>query len=819
MRGALLATPSCRPPHLRTASEDTAGNKIAGLFRLSPDWYPPTLVVPTSVHQQWLSTGHGRECIAAVLTNELLADSLPHLATSRSSGLIVRSSAEVETISERGHYDSPRAAFEPNAVRAALIALWESAGLSDGSRSQASSTLVAAGIQPFITNFAVGHMSNEHRVCRDSTSWLVQGYGGNSSSRLWNVARFSPAASGPLRCQDAAELQGALRGVGRSLANFPYRHHIEWVWDGSRLWIVQCDRVPVNAAESPGELWRPSRGRPVTGNDLRLWRAVDAMSTAPERWAKLECRRRFASLGLPVAEVFALTDEAIVQSLADGNEPEGILEDLAVVCGGHVIVRTDVAGEHAELMLPKTEAEIDPLYVLEWMKDTAAAIIGTGVSAGDLAFVAHRFLRSRACAWSYSRPDDPNVLVDSIWGLNDGLSWLPHDSASVNTDTQEIARTIVGKPTFLDVAGDHHWSYRETPTEWIWRGSATEDQLRTIARGAQLLASQANHPVITMWFVSLLDGADAESLPWFQATWDADRQAQNSPEPLTTRPRHVIVTSEDLSELSNRGDLAGHVMQLMPGEALIRDKDFVERVAALALSRGLVVEIDGSPLAHPYYILRRHGVPVYCRAAVRVPTVDEVEFNKLVRDQIPELIADNGEQAVVYRANDVERKSLLASKAVEEALELLAASSLEEEVGEVADLYEVLDALGRASGWTNEEVRAAQEAKRRERGGFDEGYVLLSTSDEVIENPAHMEPEPPLPGLPQKGRSRTLIRQIDGALEISLVPPGPGHGNVFRTRLAGRRVLIAYQGASVTLRVEPNPPSADDDFEQPDLWS
>lgn len=812
---ALMATPSCRPTGLRTAVAEASGDKVAGLLRLPPDWYPPTLVVPTWVHEQVRSAADAATSLTGVLDDEFLAGVLPKLALDRADGLLVRSSARGETIAERGRYESVAADATAVAVRAALAEVWSTAAERD--RDAHSPAAVAAALQPRLVPFAKGHLSNEHRVCRDSTNWLVEGLTGPGSSTMWRVTNAAPAGDKQLACHDGLQLRRQLRAVARRLSDQPYRHHLEWVWDGARLWTVQCDRVPVLIGESPGELWRPTRGRTVDPSSLLAWRRVPT-ADGPQRWGKLECRRKFGVVGLPVADVFALSGTELILALAEGTAPEPIVQDLQVLCDGHLLVRTDVAGGHTRFMLPKTEAETDPAVVLSWLQETARHLLEEGAPASDVVFIAHRFLRSRACAWSYAKPEEPIVRIDALWGLSDGLGWLPHDTALVDVDSGEVKLSIGGKPTFLDVAPDHRWRYRDTPTEWIWRASVSEDQLRTMGRGAHRLAQQTGRPVITMWFVGLLDGAEADTLPWFQATWPGDDEEAVRRD--VTSPRHTITDAQHLDELPT-GDITGHVLQLRPGEALIRDTGFVDRVAAVALDRGLVVEMEGSRLAHPYYMLRRHGVPVTFRMPSRSNAAEETAHNKLVRDQIPDLISGHGEHAVVYRASDSERRSRLRAKAVEEALELLAAASVEEEMAEAADLLEVLDALGAAGGWSRADIEAEQQRKREQRGGFDEGYVLVSTAERA---PAGETPEDSpnadlLPGMPRNRPVRTLLRHLDGALEVGLVPPERGDQRTFRTQLSGRTAQITYTDGTVTVRLEPSPVTAPAGFEQPDLWS
>lgn len=99
---------------------------------------------------------------------------------------------------------------------------------------------------------------------------------------------------------------------------------------------------------------------------------------------------------------------------------------------------------------------------------------------------------------------------------------------------------------------------------------------------------------------------------------------------------------------------------------------------------------------------------------------------KLVRDRIPEIIRENGHEPVVRIASDEELDLLIREKIVEESRELLTSGSLEE----IADVLEaVLGLLNhRSVSWT--ELEVLRSKKKEERGGFEKGFVLITTNPE-----------------------------------------------------------------------------------------
>jgi predicted house-cleaning noncanonical NTP pyrophosphatase (MazG superfamily) len=98
-----------------------------------------------------------------------------------------------------------------------------------------------------------------------------------------------------------------------------------------------------------------------------------------------------------------------------------------------------------------------------------------------------------------------------------------------------------------------------------------------------------------------------------------------------------------------------------------------------------------------------------------------------VRDRIPEIIAANGRQySTEIIDNDAYRQALLA-KLVEEAQEVASAEA-GDMAKELADLYEVIDALLIAFDLNKNAVLATQKKRHDERGGFEKRIKLFWTN-------------------------------------------------------------------------------------------
>jgi predicted house-cleaning noncanonical NTP pyrophosphatase (MazG superfamily) len=92
------------------------------------------------------------------------------------------------------------------------------------------------------------------------------------------------------------------------------------------------------------------------------------------------------------------------------------------------------------------------------------------------------------------------------------------------------------------------------------------------------------------------------------------------------------------------------------------------------------------------------------------------EYNKLVRNLIPNVIEKSGKKFDTHIAKTVEYKKLLETKLLEEVNEYLEDNNLEE----LADVMEVLVGLAGYLGYTEEELFEKRKEKKVGRGGFDE---------------------------------------------------------------------------------------------------
>lgn len=96
------------------------------------------------------------------------------------------------------------------------------------------------------------------------------------------------------------------------------------------------------------------------------------------------------------------------------------------------------------------------------------------------------------------------------------------------------------------------------------------------------------------------------------------------------------------------------------------------------------------------------------------------QYDKLVRDKIPNIIERNGETPISYRADEDEYKRRLLAKLDEEVSEYQENENIEE----LADILEVVHAIRTHEGVTKDDLERLRSEKAEERGEFEERIIL-----------------------------------------------------------------------------------------------
>ena len=102
-----------------------------------------------------------------------------------------------------------------------------------------------------------------------------------------------------------------------------------------------------------------------------------------------------------------------------------------------------------------------------------------------------------------------------------------------------------------------------------------------------------------------------------------------------------------------------------------------------------------------------------------------IEYDKLIRDKIPEIIEQSGKKCIIEVMDNDTYIEYLDQKLNEELAEYQQDKSIEE----LADLLEVIYAVVAARGYSVEELERLRLEKAEKRGAFEKKLLLKSVSE------------------------------------------------------------------------------------------
>ena len=100
-------------------------------------------------------------------------------------------------------------------------------------------------------------------------------------------------------------------------------------------------------------------------------------------------------------------------------------------------------------------------------------------------------------------------------------------------------------------------------------------------------------------------------------------------------------------------------------------------------------------------------------------------YDKAIRDKIPDIIKKSGNSYNVKKLSDDEFLPELEKKLREEVEEYLKSKSVEE----LADAVEVIYRIAELKGISNEKLEMLREEKASKRGKFSDNLFLIDTTD------------------------------------------------------------------------------------------
>ena len=700
-----------------TNAREAFGPKAAGLMLLPRAWTLPFILVPA---------GQTRALLPPASFDASFAEQLQSLA-GQGGQIIVRSSVIGETIWDRGTYKSIAVNLAaPDRIKALQAACTEVIN-SAGNRP------CGFVLQQFIAPRQRGEFGNLLRISRTRDQWEITTHEQDHATNLrLNVQRDAAAFAGaPLTARARLSLERLFGSIGAWVNNELLRGqstrlNIEWISDNTRFYLVQVDEEAEDlTGVNPWQINITPIHTSVGGSGQYI-RVPD--QAAVDHWDKLRVLKELWSGNDPHKPNLFYIPLASLPKTGDIAGTMAFADEFARLLGpDYIMVRTSVKREEDKpVNLPRTPNCLTPHDAAAWCLATRDAIAANDASLEDYAFITHRYVDSRASAWARAAPDEPMVEIHGLWGLPDALQYCPYDIWEVHVPTENATEYSEYKSNILRCQSDGSWSYVRVKNEVARSLSITKKDALDVARRTHEIAARLNKACHVMWFIGCVDeNGRSFNMPWY---WTPAHSVVNH-----DRSRHhpfVVRNWQSLQKLTNATfDKSQYMIVLRPDhQDLFRDNAFLEEVAQQARLHNMPIDLEGSTLAHAYYLLNRLGCTVIASSEKDHSRIRKnLPFGKLVRDKIPARIAARQELGATKTVPRSTLQSFLIGKVLEEALEVREGETVEERRVELADVLEIVRALAALDGLSLEEIIVAADAKRDKLGGFEAGKVLLQT--------------------------------------------------------------------------------------------
>ena len=736
------------PPNSVTV--ESVGHKARGLSCLPPLWTLPFLVISSDLLDAYREIKRTERKSLIGRWSERIRHSAVQAGLSTEDSILVRSSAVTESLEHRGRYHSTSGRLD-NLSRTLETCLDQLANDEDLNRSRIH-LIVQKEVKP---DSGKGHLSNERHCYEEARDWLGQFEGPDLSEREtfsinlrnWRRREKAIPVQSPLDCNLKALVSTMLRLPAWWGYQKNARLHFEWVWDGNRLFIVQADEAKtqsgIDPTTDPDLNKRPAPSKRLT--------VLQPISDAHARnYHKIKNVYTYLKLQLPSTDLYVLDNPAILERVRKGSVSKELMSDLEALTSASLVIRTDLATSEKDKrqLLPRTNEVRDAATAVHFMQATLEHLRANNV-VEQVAFVFHNFIPAVASAFAYAAPGQRKVWIEALWGLPEGLYYNAHDKIEVDTLSPDVSRVtpdrmerlaITKRPRFKryfvapDVRGN--WVIKNVAEPWDWRLSIPKDEwIKQIAIDSRRIAEEDGQPLSIMWFIGVPNWASPSPIfPWHHEPFDLSLvgQPQASRRKTPFDQSHLVRTREDIELLRREASSPTsriRQIRIQPSEEpLLRDKDLLRKIGELAKQIDAVILLEGATLSHAYYQLMQTGAIVEVVHAFEGRD-EKREFNKLVRDGIPDQISRGGESVRVSKLAGELLLRALREKLVEESFEALEAPSQTTIIEELADVQEVLDAVVAQLGVSRREVAKQQKAKRLKSGGFEQGYVLVDTTN------------------------------------------------------------------------------------------
>ena len=673
------------------------GQKAKGLLSIPTPWRLPFLCVSSEVYDNYCKakTPQDKQHVIKKVSKQL-REALPCIGV-QSGEIIIRSSGVEEGMFDRGRYESTTSPLAD--VECALEKLFH--GLSQDCDPLPKMAFV---VQKYIPGSALGHLSNERRFSQVKREWVYELIKDNDvvlsdriSVRYWRTSFDTPEKE-ELTCNSQSEISTALRKVAWFYSKRKKAIHFEFIWDGSRVILVQAD-PETSDNDSLSDPMAPSvKVNSASLSDLKVLREV---GDEDKKYNKVKNKLLYEKIGLHTAPIYILNSDSVLSELRKGEISPLLEADLKALANNSAIVRLDIANVDTQQrqLLPRSNEIRDYEQLIAFLLEQKE-LLNNG---GDIAFLFHVFIPARGAAFVNATPTGRIVEIEALWGLPEGLYYNAHDKIIVDTksvnpeiisaeNVEILSKQAAYKEFYVAPNENGQWVQKRTAQPYDWRLCIDDDSIVQIATESRMIANEAGKSISVMWFLGIDESYyKTRNLAWYHEEFNRGGYTSSEyKKKYFCEAETTIKDEESFQAFVNNPDIKEVTIKPVE-DILLRDKDFLKKVGEAAKKKDAAIILEGAVLAHPLYQLCRTG------ARVLIPKQhsrynDESYFNKLVRDKIPEIITKNGEDVICQKLTQNALLRALMEKAVEEALEIATApaSSLIEELG---DEYEVVSSI------------------------------------------------------------------------------------------------------------------------------
>lgn len=744
MKCLVIAGPEIKSEH-NCPIDIQYGHKARGISIIPSNWCPPYFVVGSALYKDYRNGSYSK-------WENILLEVVQHVFENAHSRIIVRSSAKSEDIYARGKF------YSKNGQRSEIVGLLRDCMAEIKDDASIHEEDVSFIVQQHINFEANGHLSNERRCSKEARDWEYEVesinpiYKDASSIHIRNWRREVLATdfkNEPVFCAKRIWLKKSLEVFAGWGYQQEERVHFEWGWDGKRVWLVQADFENRAIGEDPHSMYVKYKSIGDRKN-ICLLKKVNLLDES--KYNKINNVFKYLKLGLSVSPLYLLDDQEIIQSIKAGERPPLLTQDIGILVERPLIIRMDILSTTAERqLLPRTMEINDADEACKWLYNTLNDSKYAPFLDYKPCFIFHNFIPAISSAFAFASPTSSFVSIEALWGLPEGLYYNSHDKFIANLPSGEISDSSEGflgkikiseqinyKPYFVAPKETGKWERLKPIPPFDWGSSIKKEEwIKKIACGTKRIADLEGKPVSVMWFVDIQDKQNKSGLmPWYHEPCDenslyghssGDRKKTNWDTAVKVETQDDIDRLERGIERENPENQRIRRITVNPREdKLLRDKGLLKKIGEISKKLDATIVLEGATLSHVYYQLLSTGAVV---EVVRPFTgFREIQnFNKLVRDMIPDKIKRQGESVEVLTLSDEAYVHALLDKLIEEAFEAHDFENLSKLIEELTDVQEIIDALLSFFKVDKKAFDSVQKKKRLKNGGFEKRFLLQKT--------------------------------------------------------------------------------------------